>query len=101
MRLDPDTHGHTTSSDLLRAGRGDLAGAALALRRATVLAPGLVAAQRELAAVAKRQQDWSSGRRRANGGARLESRATHGPGRTAGGDAHRSSPAAGGITDDA
>ena len=43
---------------MLRGGRGDVAGAIVALRRATVLAPGLVAAQRELAALAKRQQDW-------------------------------------------
>ena len=60
VRLDPDEARAHYELGLARASAGDLQGAALALRRATVLAPGLVAAQRELAAVARRQQDWPS-----------------------------------------
>jgi tetratricopeptide (TPR) repeat protein len=43
---------------ILRARRGDTAGAIASLRRATELAPSLVDAHRELAARAWNQQDW-------------------------------------------
>jgi tetratricopeptide (TPR) repeat protein len=57
VRLEPaHASAHYQLGVVLAAG-GDVPGAIAALRRATDLAPGLVAAQRELAALARRQQD--------------------------------------------
>ncbi len=58
VELDGDrAHAHHQLG-VLRARRGDLPGALASLRRATELAPGLVDAQRELAAQAWKVEDW-------------------------------------------
>ena len=61
VRLDPDhARAHYELGTCCAAAAAMSPARHVALRRATVLAPGLVAAQRELAALAKRQQDWPS-----------------------------------------
>jgi tetratricopeptide (TPR) repeat protein len=56
--LDPDHARGVYQLGLVRARRGDAAGAMVALRRATELAPGLIDAQRELAARAWAREEW-------------------------------------------
>jgi tetratricopeptide (TPR) repeat protein len=58
VQLDPDHARAHHQLGMLRARRGDLPGALASLRRATELAPGLVDANRELAAQAWKVQDW-------------------------------------------
>ena len=58
VQLDADHAKAHHQLGILRARRGDLSGALASLRRATELAPGLVDAQRELAAQAWTAQDW-------------------------------------------
>lgn len=58
VQLDADHAKAHHQLGVLRARRGDLPGALASLRRACELAPGLVDAQRELAAQAWKAQDW-------------------------------------------
>jgi len=58
VEFDPDHAKAHHQLGVLRARRGDLPGSLAALRRATEVSPGLVDAQRELAAQAWKAQDW-------------------------------------------
>ena len=60
VQLDADHAKAHHQLGVLRARRGDLPGALASLRRATELAPGLIDAQRELAAQAWKAQDWTT-----------------------------------------
>jgi protein O-GlcNAc transferase len=60
VQLDPERATAHYQFGVLRGKRGDVQGALASLRRATELAPGLLEAQRELAAHAWKVDDWTT-----------------------------------------